>query len=88
MNRAELSARMAIETSLSTAGADDVVTAVFSTIDDALTTGETDRIDGFGTCSTRRRPAHQGRNPRARAKAASSPHRGSLPSRLARPFAR
>ena len=60
MNKAELSAR----TSMSKAGADATVSAVFSTIADALASGETARIAGFGTFSTKSRPARQGRNPR------------------------
>ena len=43
------------------AGAHAAVNAMFSTIADALASGETVRIAGFGTFSTRSRPA---RNPR------------------------
>ena len=64
MNKAELSARVATRTSMSKAGADDAVTAVFSTIADALSRGETVTIAGFGTFSARPRPARRGRNPR------------------------
>ena len=49
MNKPELSARIAAETSLSTPGADGAVPAVISTIDDALASGETVTIVGFGT---------------------------------------
>ena len=49
MNKPELSARIAAETSLSTPSADGAVPAVISTIDDALASGETVTIAGFGT---------------------------------------
>ena len=62
MNKADLSARIATEASLSRAGASD---AVFSTIDDALASSETDRIASFGTSSMKSRPARQAGNPRA-----------------------
>ena len=88
MNRAELSACIATETSQSKAGADDAVTAVFSTIYDALATGETDRIDGFGTFSMTSRPARQSRNPRERARTSPPTPRRCLSSRPARPSAR
>lgn len=76
MNRAELAARVAARTSMSKAGVDATVNAVFSTIADALASGEivtivgfgtgSERIrNGFGTFSTKSRPARQARNPRA-----------------------
>ena len=64
MNKAELSARVTARTSMSKPSADAAVSAVFSTIADALASGETVRIAGFGAFSTRSRPARQGRNPR------------------------
>ena len=64
MNRAELTARVATEASLSNANSDAAVRAVFSAIADALARGETVRIAGFGTFSTKARPARRGRNPR------------------------
>lgn len=64
MNKADLTARVAARASLSSADADTAVRAVFSTIADALAGGETVRIAGFGTFSTRSRPARRGRNPR------------------------
>ena len=64
MNEAELSVRVATPTSTSKPSADAAVSAMFSTIADALTSGETVTIAGFGTFSTRPRPARQGRNPR------------------------
>ena len=64
MNKAELAARVATQTSLSEVGADVAVNAVFSTIADTLAGGETVTIAHFGTFSTKSRPARQGRNPR------------------------
>lgn len=64
MNKADLASRVATEASLSKAEADAAVRVVFSTIADALARGETVRIAGFGTFSTRARSARRGRNPR------------------------
>lgn len=88
MNRAELSARIATETSLSTASANGAVTGLFSTIDDALASGQTNRVVGFGTFLMRSRAARHSRNPRARARALPSRPRRRLQSRPARPSAR
>ena len=86
MNKAELSARVTARTPMSKPGADAAVSAVFSTIADALASSETVRIAGFGTFSTRSPPARQGRNPRT-GESIASPPRTRLPLRLARPFA-
>ena len=64
MNKAELSARVAVRTSMSMLSADAAVSAVFSTIADALASGETVRVAGFGTFSTRSRAARKGQIPR------------------------
>ena len=64
MTRSELAARVAAQASLPAAAADRAVVAVFSAISDALASGETVTLTGFGTFSTRRREARQGRNPR------------------------
>ncbi len=63
MNKSELSSQVAADASLSRAAADTVIDAVFSTISDALASGETVAIAGFGTFSIRARAARQGRNP-------------------------
>ena len=55
--------RLASRASLSRADADRAVNAMLSAIGDALANGESVRIAGFGTFSTRARPARQGRNP-------------------------
>ena len=64
MTKSELAAKVAAQASLSNAAADRAVGAVFSAISDALANGETVTLTGFGTFSTRRREARQGRNPR------------------------
>ena len=64
MNRSELVSNVAAGTSLSKSDAAAAVAAVFATIADALARGETVTIAGFGTFSTRDRPAREGRNPR------------------------
>ena len=88
MNRAELSARIATETSLSAASVNGALTGLFSTIDDALAAGPTDRVVGFGTFSLRSRPARHNRNPRALVRALPSTPRRRLQSRPARPSAK
>ena len=64
MNKAEVVSHVAAEASVTRATADRLASAVFSTIADALAGGETVTIAGFGTFSTRDRPARDGRNPR------------------------
>ena len=64
MNRSELTSNVAAGASLSKSDAASAVRAVFATIADALARGETVTIAGFGTFSTRHRPARDGRNPR------------------------
>ena len=63
MNKSELSARVADAVSLSGTQAASAVNAVFLAIADALARGETVTVAGFGTFTTRRREARQGRNP-------------------------
>ena len=64
MNKAELTAHVAAETSVTRATADRLVGAVFSAIADALARNETVAIAGFGKFDVRSRPARTGRNPR------------------------
>ncbi len=64
MKKSDISSHVASQASLSKAAADSAVTAVFSAIGDALAREDTVTIPGFGTFSTKRRPARQGRNPR------------------------
>ena len=65
MNKRKLATHVSARTSLSKSNADAAVSALFSAIADALVSGETVAIAGFGTFSTRSRPARLGRNPRA-----------------------
>ena len=64
MKKSDIAAHVANQVSLPKAAADSAVNAVFGAISDALSKEETVTIAGFGTFSTRRRPARQGRNPR------------------------
>ena len=64
MNKAELTAHVAAETSVTRATEDSLVGAVFSAIADALARDETVAIAGFGKFELRSRPARAGRNPR------------------------
>ena len=64
MKKSDISSHVASQTSMSRASADAAVTAVFEAIRDALAREETVTIAGFGSFSTKRRPARQGRNPR------------------------
>ena len=64
MNKPDIVAVVARSSGISKASADNAVDAIFSAITDALRKGEDVRLVGFGTFSTRRRAAHQGRNPR------------------------
>ena len=64
MNKQDVIAAVATSSGISKASAGDAVDAIFGAITDALKKGEDFRLVGFGTFSTRRRAAHQGRNPR------------------------
>ena len=64
MNRPELSAQLADEFSVDKASADRMVTAIFAALGDSLAKGEPVSIVGFGTFTTKSRPARHGRNPR------------------------
>ena len=58
MNKAELPARIATETSLSRAGANGAATAVFSLADDDIASCETVKIAGFEIFSMKSQPAY------------------------------
>lgn len=64
MNKHELSAHVAARSSLSKSDIDAAVNAVFSPIADALAHGDSVRIAGFGTDSTRSHPTRRDRNTR------------------------
>ena len=62
MNKSQLSAHVAVETSVTRATADSLVNAVFSAIAAALARDETVAIAGFGKFDVRSRAARTGRN--------------------------
>ncbi len=64
MNKQDVVAAVASSSGISKASADAAVDAIFGTITEALKQGEAVRLVGFGTFSTIRRAARQGRNPR------------------------
>ena len=64
MNKSEVAGRLASRMALSKTAAKGAVDAVFEAIGEALEEGENVRIAGFGTFTTRSRPAQSGRNPR------------------------
>ena len=65
MNKTQMAARLAGRTGLSKSTAAGAVDAVFETLGEALARHEAVRIAGFGTFTTKRRPARSGRNPRS-----------------------
>ena len=64
MKKSDIAAQVAGKISVSKGDAEAAVTAVLGTITDALASGESVSIAGFGTFSVNDRPARQGRNPR------------------------
>ena len=64
MNKSDIVSRVAAQSSLSRAAADNVVNAVFTAIGDGLAQDEAVAIAGFGTFSIKKRPSRSGRNPR------------------------
>ena len=64
MKKPGLASHVAAQASLSKAQAESAVDAVFSAIGEALASGESVVIPGFGTFTTKTRAARQGRNPR------------------------
>ena len=63
MNKAELVSRIADRTDFTKKDAETVLDAVLDTIEEALASGESVRLIGFGTFETRARKARTGRNP-------------------------
>ncbi len=64
MRKSDIAAHVADRVSLKKAQAEGAVDAVFEAIRDALANGDTVSVRGFGTFSTKSRPARTGRNPR------------------------
>ena len=75
MNKSQLTARVAAETSVTRATADSLVDAVFSAIAAAFAHGETVAIAGFGKFDVRSRAARTGPNPRTGEPVAIAPSR-------------
>ena len=65
MNRTELIDKVAKESALSKAAAEQVVNSVFSAIAEAMKSGDKVTILGFGTFSVTERAAREGRNPQS-----------------------
>ena len=65
MNKTELIDKVAKESALSKAAAEQVVNSVFSAIAEAMKTGDNVALAGFGTFSTADRAAREGRNPQS-----------------------
>ena len=65
MNKTELIDKVAKESALSKAAAEQVVNNVFSAIAAAMKTGDKVTLAGFGTFSTADRAAREGRNPQS-----------------------
>ena len=64
VKKSDVVSHVASRVSLSRAQANVAVDAVFESIQDCLARGEPVAITGFGTFSTKSRPARRGRNPR------------------------
>ena len=64
MNKTELVAAVAEKAAISKKDADKVVSAVISTITDALAANDKVQLVGFGTFEVRARDARVGKNPR------------------------
>lgn len=63
INKTELIDKVAKESALSKAAAEQVVNSVFSAIAEAMKSGDEVTLAGFGTFSTADRAAREGRNP-------------------------
>ena len=64
MKKSDIAGRLVDRIGLSRSGAGNAVDAVFEAVGEALANGEEVRIVGFGTFTTKSRPARTGRNPR------------------------
>ena len=65
MNRTELIDKVAKESALNKAAAEQVVNSVFSAIAEAMKSGDKVTLVGFGTFSVSERAAREGRNPKS-----------------------
>lgn len=63
MNKTDLIAAVAAKSELSKKDAEKAVSAVFSSIEEALKSDEKVSVVGFGTFEAKKRPARKGHNP-------------------------
>lgn len=63
MNKSELVAKVAEKASLTKKDAEKAVSAIFSSIEEALVEGDKVQMIGFGTFEVKDRAARTGRNP-------------------------
>lgn len=63
MNKTELISELAQKVDMTKKDAEKVVNAFFSTIENALKSGDKVQLIGFGTFEVRERQARKGRNP-------------------------
>ena len=68
MNKSELVAKIAKNSSASKAAVEVILNETLKTVTDALKKGDDVRLVGFGTFAVAKRPAKEGRNPRTGAK--------------------
>ena len=68
MNKSELIAKIAKNSSASKAAVEVILNETLKTDTDALKKGDDIRLVGFGTFAVAKRPAKEGRNPRTGAK--------------------
>jgi DNA-binding protein HU-beta len=64
MTKNEMISAVAAKAGLTKKQANDSIVALVDTVAEQLAAGEVFRLIGFGTFKTKRREAHQGRNPR------------------------
>lgn len=64
MNKTELVSSVAEKAEITKKDAEKVVTAVFSSIEEALAQGDKVQVVGFGTFEVRERASRTGRNPK------------------------
>lgn len=64
MNKQDLVAKLADKAGLSKAGANEAITAFVDVVKEAVAGGDSVQLIGFGTFTSRERPAREARNPR------------------------
>ena len=64
MNKTELTAALAAKTGMAKKDAEKALNAFVDVVTEALTSGETVQVGGFGSFEVKERPARTARNPR------------------------